>query len=69
MPSVLQLTRNPRLTHWVGFQVTLIDYNTTTLCCAGIHNLKDVLDMVLDVGKEWRELGLALCLRKPTLDK
>ena len=31
--------------------------------------MKDVLDMVVDVGKEWKELGLALCLRKPTLDK
>ena len=46
-----------------------IDYNTATLCCAGIDDLKDVLDMVIDVGKEWVQLGLALGLRKPTLNK
>ena len=39
------------------------------MCCAGIGDLKDVLNMVVDVGKKWMELGLALGLKQPTLDK
>ena len=43
--------------------------DTIYMCCAGIGDLKDVLDMVVDVGKKWMELGLALGLKQPTLDK
>ena len=31
--------------------------------------MKDVLDMLSDVSLKWRELGLALGLRKPTLNE
>ena len=37
--------------------------------CAGIDDLQEVLAMLVDVNSRWKELGLALHLKKPTLDK
>ena len=36
--------------------------------CAGIDDLQEVLAMLVDVSSRWKELGLALHLKKPTLD-
>lgn len=36
---------------------------------AGIDDLHDVLQVLVDIGKKWFALGLALRLRQPTLQK
>ena len=36
---------------------------------AGIDDLKVVMEMLVDITSKWQELGLALGLKKPTLDK
>ena len=39
------------------------------ICIAGIGDLNEVLTMLEPVSKRWMELGLALGLKEPTLDK
>ena len=39
------------------------------LCCADIEDLHEVLIMLEHVSERWQELGLALRLFQPTLDR
>ena len=39
------------------------------MCIAGIDDLDEVLTVLEPVSEKWEELGLALGLKKPTLDK